>query len=388
MRNASRRRKAILAVALASCAILNTGCWNRVEINDIGISIAAALDTAPNHRVRFSEQIALPGRMSGGRGASAENKPYFTFSGVGLDLGDAMQNIQQHMSRELFLAHRRIFLISEDIARENLKKYLDEVSRNPQSRLRTSIAITRGKAYPYLRTQFPFETIPAEGLRKVLFGVSSNYRMDLKQLMIMLASPTGDAYVPMIKMETPSPHDKPNFTANGIVVFHQGRMVGELNDELANGVLWLRKQLKTDTLTTTIPKHPGKISCEMMRSQTKYKVTMKNGHPAIDVNITPEGTVWENNTDLNLDDPNAIDLVEEMFSRQTKTVLEEALHKLQHDYDADIVDFGERVHHAFPKQWPALVKHWDQEFANMPVTVQVDWKIRRVGMTGSSTVER
>ncbi|MGZ6503176.1 MAG: Ger(x)C family spore germination protein, partial [Tumebacillaceae bacterium] len=145
MRNPVTKRVA-LRVALACSLFGLTGCWNRVEINDLGISIAAAIDKAENDQVRFSEQIALPGQMGGGKGTSPENKPYYTFSGVGLNLGDAMQNLQTQMSRRLFLAHRRVFLISEDIARKDVRKYLDEMSRNPQSRLRPNVAVTKGNA--------------------------------------------------------------------------------------------------------------------------------------------------------------------------------------------------------------------------------------------------
>ncbi|MGZ4111501.1 MAG: Ger(x)C family spore germination C-terminal domain-containing protein, partial [Tumebacillaceae bacterium] len=71
-----------------------------------------------------------------------------------------------------------------------------------------------------------------------------------------------------------------------------------------------------------------------------------------------------------------------------KKNIEHTLDLLQHKYDSDIVRFGDHVHHAFPKQWPALVKDWNTEFTNIPVSVNVEWKIRRIGMIGPSAAER
>jgi spore germination protein KC len=378
----------LLMLALACCSFGLTGCWNRIEINDLGISIAAALDKADHGQVRFSEQVALPGQMGGGKSSSAQNKPYYTFSGIGLNIGDAIQNLQTQMSRRLFLAHRRVFLISENIAQQDIRQYLDELSRNPQSRLRTSVAITKGDAFPYLQVQYPFERIPAEGLRKVMFGVQSNYKMDLKDLVIMLATPGADAFLPFIELNKPSPNAEPKFKADGLAVFHHGRMVGSLGDDQSDGVLWLREQMKKDSLSAIVPKHPGNISCDLLRSHSDFKVTLQNGHPVMNVYIQPEGDVAENDTQLNLNDPQNVKLVEQAFSKVTQSQIESALDLLQHKYDADIVRFGDRVHHAFPHEWPTLIKRWDQEFAKMPVHVTVEWKIRRVGMTGPSASER
>lgn len=377
-------RKGLFGVGLVCCCVLLTGCWNRVEINDLGISIAAAIDQAPKNQVRFSEQIALPGKMSGGKGSTLDNKPYYTFSGVGKDVTDAIQNLQVQLSRRLFLAHRRVFLIGEKLAAQDIRDFLDEVSRNPQSRLRTSVAVTRGEAYRYLQVQYPFEHLPAEGLRKLLFGVSSNYTMDLKELAIMLATPGSDAMIPIVELQSPSPGNKPQFKADGIAVFHNGRMVGSLQGNDADGVLWLREQMKTTTLTVNIPNRSGQVSCDILRVQSDFDVTMQNGHPMIRASFSPEGDVTENNTKLNLNDPKQITIVEQALSAKVKQTIEGALNKLQHKYDADIVKMGDRVHHAAPKEWQQLVSNWDKEFAKLPVTVDVNVRVRRIGMIGPS----
>ncbi|MGZ4106748.1 MAG: Ger(x)C family spore germination protein, partial [Tumebacillaceae bacterium] len=278
--------------------------------------------------------------------------------------------------------------ISEDIARQDVRKYLDEMSRNPQSRLRTNVAVTKGNAFRFLQIQYPFERIPAEGLRKVMFGVSSNYKMDFKDLVIMLATPGADAYVPLIELEKPSPRMKPKFKADGLAVFHQGRMVGTLDNEQSEGVLWIRGEMKRETFTFNLPGHPGRLSCELLREHSDVKVSMKQGHPAIEVTVQPEGDISENDSDINLTDPKNVQLVEQAMSAETKKNIEHTLDLLQHKYDSDIVRFGDHVHHAFPKQWPALVKDWNTEFTNIPVSVNVEWKIRRIGMIGPSAAER
>lgn len=364
-----------------------TGCWDRIEVNDLAISMAASIDSAPNHMVRYSKQIAVPGQMGGSAGGGStvsQGKPYMVVSAIGRDLKDAMQNIQLKMSRKIFLAHRRLFLIGEPLAQQGIRRHLDEMSRNPQTRLRTNVAITRGDTVKYLNSEYPFERVPTEALRKILYGEQESLKMDIKELMVMLATPGSDAMIPIITLESLAPGNKKSFRADGLAVLKGDRMVGSLSAADARGVLWLREQIKRGVVTVEIPGYRGKISMDLLRIKTQFQTQLHNGHPVIRVLFRPEVDVLENETGLDLTNPKNIALIEQKYASAVEQLIDHTLDILQHKYHADIVRFGDHVHHAYPRQWKGLVKNWSQEFSHMTATAKVDVKIRRIGMTGPS----
>jgi len=374
-------------LALASLLVL-TGCWDSVEVNDLGIVIATAIDAAPNNQVRVSIQIAVPGQMGSGTGGGMSGgggkKPYFSVSAVGTDIRDTNQRLQRMVSRQIFVAHRRILLIGEKLAKQDIERQLDEPTRNPQSRLRTEVVVTRGEAMNYLKVSYPFERVPMEGMRKVMYGNASDYKMDLKDLMIMLATPGLQPAIPIVDLTPPSPGESPKFRADGVALFRGGKMIGSLTTHEARGLLWLQDKMKRGTVTVGIPGHKGKVSCKMLRVKSDFDVKMKNGHPSMSVRLRPENDIVENDTDLDVNDPKNVVLVERAYSTKVKQTIVHTVDLLQHRYGVDVTGSSEYIHQAFPSEWLKLSAHWDQEFARMPITVEVDGKIRRIGMDGPS----
>ncbi|MBL0386307.1 Ger(x)C family spore germination protein [Tumebacillus sp. ITR2] len=379
-------RRFLCLLLILSLSVL-PGCWDRTEINDLGIAIAATIDLTPDNKIMFSEQIYLPTPPGNGGelGVSmAGGQPYFVFSGIGDDIRAAHQNLQKMMSRRLFIADRNLYLISENVAKRGIQPYIDELVRNPQSRLRTHVAITKGDAVDYLKIKYPFEQTPGAALRKLVFGNVSNYNVDLNHMIRELQKPGEQVAVPMIKINPTSPNGEEAFQSAGIAVLKNGKLIGEVPYKQAKGVLWLRDEMKHDVETLSIPNH-GTVTINLLQQHTDTKVEIKNGHPTLHVTILCEDDVVENNSDINLTVPENLDHLQTLYSNQIKQNILSVLDLLQHKYDADILHAAETVHRQAPKEWrDHLRKNWDEEFAKMPVHVEVQSKIERIGMTGTS----
>ncbi|WP_237766612.1 Ger(x)C family spore germination protein [Peribacillus simplex] len=59
--------KLMLTFSICSSTLLLAGCWDRVEINNIGIVLAAGLDKTAEDKIVLSVQIAIPEAMGGGQ---------------------------------------------------------------------------------------------------------------------------------------------------------------------------------------------------------------------------------------------------------------------------------------------------------------------------------
>ncbi|WP_338015880.1 Ger(x)C family spore germination C-terminal domain-containing protein [Paenibacillus mesophilus] len=53
----------------------------------------------------------------------------------------------------------------------------------------------------------------------------------------------------------------------------------------------------------------------------------------------------------------------------------------------DIFGFGEVFHRTEPKAWKKVRENWDAQFADLPVNVNVDIRIRRLGTINNSFLE-
>ncbi|GJM76971.1 hypothetical protein HMSSN036_91870 [Paenibacillus macerans] len=57
-------------ILLLSIILLTTGCWNRRELNELGIAVAAGVDKEGDH-YRLSVQVVDPGQVTAQKGRAA-----------------------------------------------------------------------------------------------------------------------------------------------------------------------------------------------------------------------------------------------------------------------------------------------------------------------------
>ncbi|MGR6018729.1 Ger(x)C family spore germination C-terminal domain-containing protein [Bacillus paranthracis] len=69
-----------------------------------------------------------------------------------------------------------------------------------------------------------------------------------------------------------------------------------------------------------------------------------------------EGTIQENNTNLDLSQPKNITLLEHVLEKQSEKQALQTIKKVQKQYGTDIFGFGEAIHRKYPSEWKGLKK--------------------------------
>jgi spore germination protein KC len=111
------RRRLLLAAAVV---LLLSGCWSRIEVNDLAIVDIIAMDREENGNWRISLQIVTPQRIAqpGGQGGQAgSRRPFLVVSDTGPTALDAIRKLQLQLPRRIFLAHANVILVGEALAR-------------------------------------------------------------------------------------------------------------------------------------------------------------------------------------------------------------------------------------------------------------------------------
>ncbi len=362
--------------------IFLTGCWDRVEINDIGIILGAGLDKADNDMIELSVQLAVPKAMGGGSGGQSGSsaKPFTVEKVTGRTISDAMSNLQGKFSRHIFWGHNRIIVIGEKLAKEGIQEHLDFFARHHDPRLRSYIFVAE-KASDVLQVIPAVENTSAEVARELAkfhFGLE----VTVKELLQMLSGETGACALPWLEVDKEL-NGKGGLRLYGTVVFRKDKMVGKIDDKLTRGLLWLRDEIKLATVTIEPKENEGDISFIILRSYTVLTPKIQNGKWEMAVKIIIENDALENETKLNLMNPKIVNSLQKQLGKEVDQRIKLTLEEVQKGMGADIFGFGEEFHRKYPKQWSIVKDQWDEKFPEIEVEVKTKAYIRRPGMSTS-----
>ena len=90
---------------------------------------------------------------------------------------------------------------------------------------------------------------------------------------------------------------------------------------------------------------------------------------------------------MDLTKPETITELEKIANKRVEELAKFAIDKAQKDFQSDIFGFGDVIYRKHPKEWKKLKKNWDETFASMPIHVNADFRIRRLGTVGNSFLE-
>ncbi|QMV43073.1 Ger(x)C family spore germination protein [Cohnella cholangitidis] len=370
---------------------LLTGCWSRVEVNDIAIVTATGLDRMDNGDIKVSIQLAVPRLLGtsaegGGGGGKLVNDAGWLVSEQGETIMDAYRRIQEKIPRKIFFSHNRAIIIGGKLAGKNVSEVLDFYERYRQSQMRSYILFTKGEAADILGFKPKLEKLTAEVIKEeVKSGIGVH--IQLNEFVNMLAAEGQDPFAPQIEIASSRPgadskEGLSDLVLKGTAVLHRNRIAGWLNNRETRGLLWLRGTMKIGVITVDVPleKGGGKISAELVNADTKLIPILNGRIPRAQVNVKAEFDVYENTSRLKLQDSENISFLERLIEKDLEQRIGETCDKAQ-QLKSDITGLGQAIFQRRPKTWRRQYKeNWNEIFPNVRFSVQSKVDIRRNGM--------
>lgn len=361
--------------------LLMTGCWDRIEANDLALIVAGAFDKAPERKVQVTVQVMLP--SSGGPGSGGPSQPktkFFVETATGIDSEDAAEQIQKKVSRRLFRGQRRVVLIGEEMAKSGVGEILDYISREPENRLHTNVLVVKGgTGYNLLKVEYPLERFPAEAMRKMI-NTGLGEEVTIRDFLIK-ASSEG---VQPIAAAIESGNGQDSLKLTGLAVFKDLKLAGYLNAEETVVYQWATGKFKQGIFTTKVPGNEGTVDIDVKNASAKLTPEIMDNKVKIYVKIKGIGAIYGNSTKLDLTEPENIALIQKAFETEIANRVQKLIKAVQKKYDADIFGFGSTVYGHNPREWEELKGNWDKVFSDTQVSVSVDLNIRMTGMSGPS----
>lgn len=374
---------------MLSCLLaINTGCWDRKEVNDIGFVMATGLDLTEKGMIKATIQVAVPSPSSqASGGTSKEADRFFLISAVGKNGSEIQQRLQQKLSRTLLFSHRSLILIGESVAKKGLNDVLDMFTRNPRNRLKTYMLVVKGsEAGDLLKVQYPYELAPAEALKEMETLKGEGVTATLRDYLIDSASegtsPAIGVLEPTVFFSTAQKGEAQLFRIRGAAVFKSGKLAGYLNNEDTHEFLWFKYSKKTDKVFADLPERLGNVGYVFKSRDTKISVETKGEELKFHIVLKGKGSLLENNSRLDISKPNNLKLIEKALEDRILRDMEAFLRKIQTEYKADIVGFGQHLQRKNPKKWRKIANKWDRHFAEAEMTVSVRLNINNSGAIG------
>jgi spore germination protein KC len=391
-----RKRNLILVVFLTMVLVLS-GCWSRRELNDIALVIGLGVDKIGDEYV-LSTQVVDPSEISakGGSGRA----PVVTYKMKSHTLIGAVRKLTATTPRKLYLAHLRMFVVGESVAKEGIAPVLDFFSRDHELRSEFYVILTKeNKAQEVLSMVTPLEKVPSSYMYTMLkhsekyWAPFSTLKID--QLDNELSSTNKGSVITAVEIKGSMEEGKLKKNVENIAienylqytsvgVFQEDKLVGFLSVPEAAGYKYL-----TNKVTSTVIEMPcnkkQKDVTELVHTETIVKAKVSNHKPSIQVKVNAEANVAELQCQADLLNLDVIRTLEKKTERAIKFDIDKALQKMQKQYHVDIFDFGEKIHQSNPKEWKKIEKNWPEIFSTLPVKVDVKVEIRNFGKVNRST---
>lgn len=392
------KRNKMLLIIFIFVLTLNTGCWNRRELNELAIEMAIGFDKSGN-KYRITSQVVQPGEVAAKEGGTGRT-PVMTYQATAATPFEARRKMTTMSPRKIYASHIRMVVISEELAKDGIGKFMDFLSRDHEHRADFFIVIAKGtSAANVLKIVTPLEKIPANKLfdslktsEKVWAPTSG---VTLHELISDLVSKgkhpvltglkvAGSQKIGETKHNIEVISNPARLQYTGLGVFRKDKLIGWLNESESKGYNYI-----TNNVNNTV----GDIRCptggiamlEVIRSKSVMTGKVSNGKPEAGVDIRIEANVGEVECkSLDLTQAKTINEMEAIGEQTVKKFVEQTIQKVQKKYKTDIFGFGEVIHRSDPQYWRNAQKNWDQQFAELPVNVKVDIKIRRTGTISQS----
>lgn len=379
--------------------VLLTGCWSRVELNDVAIVTGAAIDLAEDDKLLLSLQI-LKVKMTKGiseKGGSGDSATLIV-SETGETIMDAYQALQKKLSRLVIFSHNRIVIVGDKFARAGITPVLEFFSRHREARGSNYLLTTKGEAKDILMARPNFEIFAAEEIReeeKASLMKSASVRDFIFSLLENGIEPMTTEIQLLPLADSKSGSSESDGTGLGLVgvgIFQNDKLVGWMKRKDAEALLWLTNKTKNTVITAKLPDEKalgeglsGKVSVQVFKTKTSIKPKLQGEKVSFDVHVRMTGEIFENTTKLNFTDTKGLKKIQQALEQEIVTQVDTTVDKLKKQYKSDIVGFGTFLHRANKKVWnDRFSTAWQEEFPKIEVHTKADFKIVGTGRVNDS----
>lgn len=384
-------KRKLFAVVL--CIVFLIGCWDRRELNDLGIVQAVGFDKdSMTGDIIMTCQIIRPGALK--QEGGGKKNPVENISTTGKTVYEAIRNISMQFDRRAFYGHNKVVVINEQLAREGVLRFIDLFARNREVRPLSWLIIAKDtRAQDILEVKHGIEELQAAYLEGIIKKGSVNSKVSTVHVLEFIKGVLSSEIDPiagvMEIMEQPvfaAEKKEKDITEKGIkllgtAVFKRDKLVGYLDDIETRGLNWVTGKVKTGIITVSSPTEKHKfISIVIGRADASIKPEIIDGKISFTIEVKEEGDIGEQANTADISKLEIFRKIEKMQKDAIEMEIKMAVDKAQKEFRSDILGFGSAFSKKYPKEWNEIKGKWESIFPEVQYSIEVDAKLRKTGL--------
>lgn len=387
-----------LILSFAVLLPLLTGCWDRQELNELGIMLGLGVDK-DGDLIKVSAQVVVPNEVSSKSGGG-KGTPVTQYQASAPTLFEAIQKLTESSPRRIFMAHIRVMVIGEEYARKvGIYDITEALMREPTVRPDYYVMVARNTtASKVLDVMTPLENLPAEKMFNSLDVSTKTWSPTTTvtgdQLLEYMLSPGIQPVITGVEVVGNPRHSgsKENIatikslaslTSTGLSVFKGDKLIGWLTEDESKGYNYIRNNV-VSTIGHMPCRKDGYVTFKTLRTTTKRKAKVVAGHPVINIKIKNVSSIGAVECGIKIGSMKVLKELERDSEERLIELMQKSIKSVQRKFHVDIFGFGQEVYHADPKFFKKVEKDWDSYLEELDVHYDVNVQIKRVGTLDDS----
>ena len=385
---------------LALTATTLAGCLERTELNKLGLVSGIGIDLEEDGYL-VTVQILNPASLANNSSAL----PVYSLEATGHTIYEAFQRIDQQTATSLFLPHLDVIVVNEALAKSSINPVLNFTLRHTDIRPDINILVAKDtSANHVLNVLTSVDTAPS-GELDISTNMAFTHTARLVDLNLYEVVDMVNNHATNVVLNSVSVHyeheQKHNNKDDGnmknihtitpnaqlriahLAVFRGDKIIGFLDDEQAQLYNILMDNHKRYAFHAAI-EDEYYVAVEITKTKTKIEPDLANNQATIDIQLT--AMIVENTYNIDLTTQENLDVMAEHLQEKLDRDFHEFVTYVQEELKTDILSIGGKAYYKEHHLWEEVEGYWVEQFPELDITINLDFKIDSVGEIGNVTL--
>lgn len=381
-------------IILILLAFTLTGCWNYTELNNLAITTGFAIDLIDDE---FEVTILISNSQKKSSTDSQTSASSAVYSGKGKTIFEAIKDTSMAVSKQIYLSHIEVLVLSEEVAKTKTKEVIDFFFRYPQTRNEFLMVIAENcKAKDTFEVTTPLETFPSQNISKNLEITNMlqgyTYTVTFNEFVRAIIEEGKNPVLPTIsiignieegnKDENIEQNKPQTYLKLGMMAIFNGfNLIDISNKDQSKGINLIDDKVKTTLISNEYK--DGHVVIELLNSKSDISVEIKDDKPKVKIKIKANGSIEEVAGNIDIEKIEEIDSIKKASEEEIKRMVSEAI-KLAKESKTDIFGFGNLIYKKDYKFWKKIEEKWQSEMlSETEVEIEVTLDLKTKGKIDS-----
>lgn len=373
--------------------LLFPGCWDRIEIEERGFFVGAAIDLAEKKDDQDPSQYSLTYQMvvpralgsQNGGGSSGSTEPYFNLTSTGDSMIGITRQMASRTSRTPFAEHLKIILVSEQLAQQAIfSDVLDVYLRDHEMRRSTKVIITDGTAKSAFVVPVNNEQIPAQQID----SISENKHKSMRMLPPQRIGDVHEYLLTQTSFVVPYLHiGQEDTKVSGAAVFSgkENKMAGYLDEEETMGLNFVQNQVRSDVLKIN---KDEPMMFEIKESKTIITSDISDPENIVfTITVKVNGNMSESSQTIDPLTSANLKKINHLTEVEIERLIQRTGKKVQGELQVDAFQFSNHIRQNHYQFWQSIKDDWEQGkklFTQCEFRINVKASTKNVGTSKRS----